>query len=89
MSEQHHAEHADHGALQDWLWSRTGIATLFAVATLGVLVYAGHTAHLVGLAPYLLLLACPLMHVFMHGGHHGHHHRGTNQDRGDANGTRG
>jgi len=35
-----------------------------------------HLAHVVGALPYLLLLACPLMHVFMHGGHggHGHHH---------------
>jgi hypothetical protein len=28
--------------------------------------------------PYLLLMACPLMHLFMHGGH-GHSHR--EQDR--------
>lgn len=31
-----------------------------------------HLAHVVGALPYLLLLACPLMHVFMHGGHGGH-----------------
>jgi hypothetical protein len=30
-----------------------------------------HTAHVFGALPYLLLLACPLMHVFMHGGHGG------------------
>ncbi|WP_439013825.1 DUF2933 domain-containing protein [Ralstonia holmesii] len=25
--------------------------------------------------PFLLLASCPLMHLFMHGGHgHGHHH---------------
>lgn len=28
-----------------------------------------HWAHALGLAPYLLFLACPLMHVFMHRGH--------------------
>ena len=38
-----------------------------------------HRAHLSGLLyylPFLLLLACPLMHIFMHGGHgkHGRHH---------------
>jgi hypothetical protein len=32
----------------------------------------------VGALPYLLLLACPLMHVFMHRGHGGHHHPGQN-----------
>ena len=31
-----------------------------------------HLAHVVGVLPYLLLLACPLMHVFMHGRHGGH-----------------
>lgn len=33
-----------------------------------------HRAHLLGVLPYLLLLACPLMHLFHHG--HGHHHHG-------------
>jgi hypothetical protein len=31
-----------------------------------------HTAHLFGVLPYLLALACPLGHLFMHGGHGGH-----------------
>ncbi len=30
-----------------------------------------HRAHMLGVLPYLFLLACPLMHLFMH---HGHHH---------------
>ena len=33
-----------------------------------------HRAHLLGALPFLLLLACPLMHLFMHGGHGGHGH---------------
>ncbi|TDX22546.1 DUF2933 family protein [Modicisalibacter xianhensis] len=28
-----------------------------------------HRAHLLGALPWLFVLACPLMHVFMHGGH--------------------
>lgn len=33
-----------------------------------------HTAHVFGYLPYLLILACPLMHIFGHGGHgHGGH----------------
>jgi DUF2933 family protein len=27
-----------------------------------------HTAHVFGVAPYLLILACPVMHTFMHHG---------------------
>lgn len=34
-----------------------------------------HRAHLLGVLPFLLLLACPLMHLFMHRGHgKGHRH---------------
>ena len=32
-----------------------------------------HKVHILGALPYLLLLLCPLMHLFMHGGGHGHH----------------
>ncbi|WP_037084662.1 DUF2933 domain-containing protein [Neorhizobium vignae] len=39
-----------------------------------------HWAHALGLAPYLLLLACPLMHLF-HG--HGGHGHGSGQDQKD------
>jgi hypothetical protein len=31
-----------------------------------------------GALPYLVFLACPLMHIFMHGGH-GHGHQGTSE----------
>lgn len=31
-----------------------------------------HWAHALGVLPYLLILACPLMHLFMHKGHSGH-----------------
>lgn len=33
-----------------------------------------HWGHALGFAPYLLFLACPLMHLFMHRGHGGHGH---------------
>ena len=39
-----------------------------------------HRAHLSGLLyylPFVLLLACPLMHLFMHGGHGGHGNDGS------------
>jgi hypothetical protein len=31
-----------------------------------------HRIHALGWLPLLLLLACPLLHMFMHGGHGGH-----------------
>jgi len=39
-----------------------------------------HRAHLLGALPYLLFLACPLMHLFHHG--HGHHHHGDAKPSG-------
>lgn len=44
-----------------------------------------HKAHLSGYLqywPFLLLLACPLLHMFMHGGHGGH--EGHGRDRTDG-----
>ena len=32
-----------------------------------------HRAHAFGLLPFLLLLVCPLMHIFMHRGHDKEH----------------
>lgn len=54
-----------------------GAVLLAAVTVVAIYLVFWHGAHLVGLAPFLLLLACPLMHVFGHGGHggHGHHAR--------------
>ena len=50
------------------------------IVLIGFLLVAGffliteHTAHFLGVLPYLILLACPLMHLFMHHGHGGHQH---------------
>ncbi len=57
-----------------------GLIVLGGVA--GYFLLTEHRAHFFGALPYLLLLACPLMHVFMHGGH-GHH-----AHHGDAGGNR-
>lgn len=38
----------------------------------GFFLWTEHRAHLLGALPYLILLACPLMHIFMHRGHGGH-----------------
>ena len=54
--------------------SPPGLALWVAVVIGGFYLVTEHTAHLFGALPYLFLLACPLMHVFMHRGHgqHGH-----------------
>lgn len=37
----------------------------------GFFLFTEHRAHFLGFLPYLVFLACPLMHFFHHG--HGHH----------------
>ncbi|AZE49089.1 hypothetical protein C4K04_3417 [Pseudomonas chlororaphis] len=42
------------------------------LAIAGYFLFTEHRAHVVPYLPFLLLLACPLMHLFMHRGHGGH-----------------
>jgi hypothetical protein len=46
------------------------VAGLLAIGV--VLAVVDHWAHVLGVVPYLVILACPLMHVLMHRGHGGH-----------------
>ena len=54
-------------------------------------VLAEHRAHVLPFLPWLILLACPLMHMFMHGGHGGHggHRGGGNRPRNGNGGSTG
>ena len=55
------------------LRSRLGLAVTLPFAAVGAYLLWNHTGHVVYALPYLLLLACPLMHVFGH--RHGHDHK--------------
>ncbi|MEW6353540.1 MAG: DUF2933 domain-containing protein [Pseudomonadota bacterium] len=48
--------------------SKSGAVLLAFLAIAGFFLFTEHRAHLFGVLPYLLLLACPLLHLF-HGGH--------------------
>lgn len=50
-----------------WKWALIGF-----IAVAGFFLWTEHRAHLMGFLPYLLLGACPLMHLFHHGGHGSH-----------------
>lgn len=66
-SEQHTEQNRDHHyeRRMAWGWWVFAVIALFYLLT-------EHRAHLFGVLPYLFLLACPLMHFFMHGQHGGH-----------------
>jgi hypothetical protein len=79
--------HADEGpAPRRSFWSSP-----YGLVLCGFLIIAGffllteHTAHVFGVLPYLFLLACPLMHLFMHHGHGHHHHEDTEQSGKSGN----
>lgn len=52
-----------------------GWAITVSIAALGLYLFVAHTGHVISALPYLLLMACPLMHLFGHGHHHGHRDR--------------
>lgn len=43
------------------------------LALAGFFILIEHREHVFQALPYLILLLCPLMHIFMHGSHHGNH----------------
>lgn len=64
--------------------SATRIALALALLVSAVFLFTEHRAHLLGALPFLFLLSCPLMHMFMHHGHkHGSQTHG--QPRPDGN----
>lgn len=70
-----HASHGQsaHSEQPGGFWrSRYAVGLLVFSAIASYFLWTEHRAHLAQWWPYALLLACPLMHVFMHGGH-GHH----------------
>jgi hypothetical protein len=62
-------DHAQHRPKPGFVW-----IPVVLIAVLGYFLIMEHWAHIVPWLPWLILLACPLMHVFMHRGHGGGHH---------------
>ncbi len=59
-----------------FLTSRTGLVLIGFLIIAGTLLFTEHRAHVFGVLIWLPLIACPLMHFFMHGGHGGHGQQG-------------
>lgn len=82
MSDHHHHGGTGGGPLQSphetaparrSFWgSRVGWATIGFLLIAAFLLLSEHRAHALGFLPFLLILACPLLHMFGHGGHGGH-----------------
>ncbi len=83
--------HTDHGSpegqrdhpREPTFWKSKAGLVLAGFLLIGLFfLLSEHRAHVFGILPYLLILACPLMHLFMHRGHGGHgSHRHGEQTR--------
>ena len=63
-----------------WRWALMGF-----LAVAAFFLWTEHRAHLLGALPYLLILACPLMHFFHHGGHAHRNHQPDATSSADGN----
>ena len=60
-----------------WM-SPPGWAAIGLIGAASYFLVMEHRQHLFEFLPYLILLACPFMHMFMH---HGHGHRHSAEDK--------
>jgi hypothetical protein len=74
-------DHSNRPSNLTWL-SPTYIVLLGFLVFIGFFLITEHGAHLLGILPWLLLLACPLMHIFHS---HGHHHEENGDDKDKKN----
>ncbi len=77
---QEHPGHRQRSRQQTSFWkSKTGLVAIAFLAIDAFFLVTEHRAHLLGWLPWLILLACPLPHMFMHGGHGGHGGHGAHR----------
>lgn len=83
----HNDDAASAGQCSFWR-SRTGLAAIGFLLIGASLLLFEHRLHVLGYLPFVLLLFCPLLHVFMHRGHgHGaHRHSARHADSRDISG---
>jgi hypothetical protein len=86
---EHKHESDNDGAMK----SKANIALIIFLLIGAYFLVTEHRAHLTGWVsywwPYVLLLACPLIHLFMHGSHGGHGSSDVSNEttKGKANGS--
>lgn len=81
-------DHGLHDTTPGFWRSRYGVGLLVFGAIAAYFLWTEHRAHVVGALPLLALLACPLMHVFMHHGRGGHGHHQHDSDVSNANASK-
>ena len=80
----HEHSSRDEAPRRPFLATAAGPVLIGFLAIAAFFLITEHSAHLFGILPWLLLAACPVMHLFMHhghGGHEGHRYRDASDDR--------
>lgn len=72
-----HEHHQPPPANSPGFFKRHRWLTLIGLAIILYFLLIEHRQHVWPYLPFLFLLACPLMHFFMHGGHNRHPHEGN------------
>lgn len=71
-ADERHA-HGDGSPQQPGFWrSKSGLVAVLFLLIAAFFLISEHRAHALGVLPFLILLACPFLHFFMHKGHGGH-----------------
>ncbi len=68
------------GQMQNSQHKKNRLVMWVFLGFIAYLLITEHWAHIVPFLPWLILLACPLMHLFMHGGHRHSSGRGNHDD---------
>jgi hypothetical protein len=69
----------------DSFWNRPqGMAALSLIGAVTFFLLTEHRAHFFQWLPFLILMLCPLMHIFMHGRHGHNHERSESHDQKPA-----
>jgi hypothetical protein len=58
--------------LKQWLQSPVGLVSLTLLSIAAFFLITEYTVHIFGALPYLFLMLCPLIHIFMHSRHESH-----------------
>lgn len=75
-----HTQHTP-GGIRGLMRSPAGAAILGLLSAAVIYALVAHTTHTISLLPYAFFLLCPLMHLFMMGGHGDHSGHGSSNDQ--------
>ncbi|MFQ6004472.1 MAG: DUF2933 domain-containing protein [Woeseia sp.] len=73
---------------RNFWFTPNGLAAIGLIAAALYFLLTEHRAHFIYALPFLILLLCPVMHIFMHRGHGGHADHGGHSDHSGHSGAK-